>query len=111
MRSLQFTDEFKAFKESADENVKKKIEYIFEILTTQNTIHNKAVKKLVNTHFYEMRIKVNNEFRVLLFTIDHEDINQATKILFLNGFMKKATKDYDKQIKLANKILEQWQQK
>ena len=110
MRDLQFTDEFKAFKDGADENVQKKIEYIFEILRTQDIINAKTVKKLVNTHFYEMRIQVNNEYRVLLFTIDHENINQARKVLFLNGFMKKATKDYDKQIKQAIKILEKWQQ-
>ena len=39
---------------------------------------------------------------------DNISITQSRNILFLNGFMKKSTKDYDKQIKLAIKILEQW---
>lgn len=110
MRDLYFTDEFKAFKDGSDSNVQKKIEYIFEILKTQDIINTKIVKKLVNTYFYEMRIKLSNEYRVLLFTIDHENINQSKQILFLNGFMKKSTKDYSKQIQLAEKILEKWQQ-
>jgi hypothetical protein len=37
-----------------------------------------------------------------------QNINQATTILLISGFMKKATKDYDKEIKKAIKILEKW---
>lgn len=110
MRELQFTDEFNNFQNKIEENVRKKTAYIFEVLQTQKVINVNIVKKLINTDFYEIRIQVNNEYRVILFTIDHEDINQATQILFLNGFMKKATKDYDKQIKKAIKILEQWKE-
>ncbi|MFA7445156.1 MAG: type II toxin-antitoxin system RelE/ParE family toxin [Flavobacteriaceae bacterium] len=110
MRELQFTDEFNDFQNGVDESVRKKIAYIFEVLKTQKVITTNIAKKLVNTDFYEMRIQVNNEYRVILFTIDHEDINQATQILFLNGFMKKATKDYDRQIRKAIKIIEQWKE-
>ncbi len=62
----------------------------------------------MNTDFYEIRIQVNNEYRVIVFTLDHDNITQSKEILFLNGFIKKSTKDYDKQIKKAAKILEQW---
>lgn len=31
------------------------------------------------------------------------------KILLLNGFLKKSTKDYDKQIKIARQILENFE--
>lgn len=57
-----------------------------------------------------MRIQVNNEYRVIVFTLDHDNITQSKEILFLNGFIKKSTKDYDKQIKKAAKILEQWKE-
>ena len=79
-------------------------------LKTQKVINTKIVKKLVNTDFYEIRIQVDNEYRVIVFTIDHDNINQSNEILFLNGFIKKSTKDYDKQIKKAIKILDQWKE-
>lgn len=56
--------------------------------------------------FYELRISINNEYRVLLFSVDHENIMEATQVDFLNGFIKKSTKDYSKQISMAKKILE-----
>jgi hypothetical protein len=64
------------------------------------------VKKLVGTDLYEMRVSVGfNEYRSILFAIDHKNIIQAKKIVLLNGFLKKSSKDYDKQIKKAINIL------
>lgn len=108
MRNIDYTNEFLLFFENAETNVKNKIEYILELLATQNVINSKIAKKLTNTYLYEIRIQVNNEYRILCFTIDHDNITQANHILFLNGFMKKSTKDYEKEIKKAIKILEQW---
>jgi hypothetical protein len=110
MRNLQFTDEFLEFINESEPNVKTKINYLFEVIKTQTVINTKIAKKLVNTFFYEIRIQVNNEYRIIVFTIDHDNITQSKEILFLNGFMKKSTKDYDKQIKKAIKILEQWKE-
>ncbi|MEO8255172.1 MAG: type II toxin-antitoxin system RelE/ParE family toxin [Flavobacterium sp.] len=110
MRNLQFTDEFLEFINESEPNVKIKINYLFEVIKTQTVINTKIAKKLVNTVFYEIRIQVNNEYRIIVFTIDHDNITQSNEILFLNGFMKKSTKDYDKQIKKAIKILEQWKE-
>jgi len=108
MREIQQTEEFREFVENAETNVKNKIDYIWDLLETQSVINSKIAKKLTNTILYEIRIQVNNEYRILCFTIDHENITQSTKILFLNAFMKKSTKDYDKEIKKAIKILEKW---
>lgn len=110
MRNLQFTDEFLEFINQSETNVKIKINYLFEVIKTQSVINSKVAKKLVNTDFYEIRIQVNNEYRVIVFTLDHDNITQSNEILFLNGFIKKSTKDYDKQIKKAAKILEQWKE-
>jgi|SRR3970282_239094 hypothetical protein len=110
MRNLQFTDEFLEFINQSESNVKTKINYLFEVMKTQSVINSKVAKKLVNTDFYEIRIQVNNEYRVIVFTLDHDNITQSKEILFLNGFIKKSTKDYDKQIKKAAKILEQWKE-
>ncbi len=65
----------------------------------------KLVKKLVDTDFYELRISVGNEYRVILFTIDHENLIEAEQVLLLNGFIKKSTKDYKREIEKAQHIL------
>lgn len=109
MRTIFKTNEFLEFLENSDPNVKTKIDYLLEIITTQTVINTKVVKKLIDTDFYEVRVQINNEYRIIVFAIDHDNITQSRNILFLNGFMKKSTKDYDKQIKIAIKILEQWQ--
>ncbi|SFI14736.1 type II toxin-antitoxin system RelE/ParE family toxin [Halpernia frigidisoli] len=108
MRKVDFTDEVLEFINGADPNVKIKIDYILDVLINQSVINTKIAKKLVNTYLYEIRIQVNNEYRILCFCIDTENITQAKEILFINAFLKKSTKDYDKQIKKAIKILEQW---
>jgi hypothetical protein len=108
MRDLYFTDEFLEFINTSNENVKTKIGYIFGVVKTQSTINTKFIKRLTNTEFYEMRVQVGNEYRVLVFAIDNDNINQCKRVLFLNGFMKKSTKDYDKEIKKAIKILDKW---
>ena len=54
---------------------------------------------------------VKEKVRYLLFTIDHENIVQAEQILLLNGFMKKSTKDYKKEIQKAQLILDTYYEK
>lgn len=68
-------------------------------------IPTKFVKKLSNTDFYELRISVENEIRVILFSCDNDNINLANKIIFLNGFVKKSTKDYGAEVAIAINIL------
>jgi hypothetical protein len=108
MRKIFKTNEFLEFMNNSETNVKDKVDYLFDIITTQPVINSKVAKRLINTTFYEVRIQVNNEYRIIVFAIDHDNITQSKNILFLNGFMKKSTKDYDKQIKIAIKILDQW---
>lgn len=55
-----------------------------------------------------MRISVGNEYRIILFAIDHENLIEAEQILLLNGFMKKSTKDYKKEIEKAQQILKRY---
>ena len=110
MRTIYRTPEFDEFLNDADEQLKKKIAYIFEIIGSMPVINAKIAKKLINTELYEIRIQINNEYRVITYTIDHEDINQCKNVLLISGFMKKSTKDYDKEIKKAIKILEQWKE-
>lgn len=66
----------------------------------------KFVKHLENTDLYEIRVSVGgNEYRTIMFTMDNEDAMQAREITLLNAFIKKSTKDYRKQIIMAENIL------
>ena len=75
------------------------------IIADVRIINTKLVKKLVNSDFYELRISIGNQYRVILYTIDHENLIEAEQILLLNGFIKKSTKDYKKEIIKAEHIL------
>ena len=97
--------EFDEFYNSLPVNVQNKVKYAMNVIAEIKVVNTKLVKKLIDTDFYELRISVGNEYRVILFTIDHENFIEAEKILLLNGFMKKSTKDYKKEIEKAEQIL------
>ena len=81
------------------------------ILKNIDVPNSKFVKKLVDTDFYEMRVSVaTNEYRTIIFTIDNDNIVNATQILLLNAFLKKSTKDYKKQIEVAENIIKRFEQ-
>lgn len=106
LRTILYTDEFNEFYSEQDERTRLKFKESIIILETIYVLSAKFVKKLVNTHLYEMRVSVGaNEYRTILFAVNHENVIQATEIVLLNGFLKKSSKDYDKQIKKAIKIL------
>ena len=104
-RELILSAEYIKFEEESNPLTREKLRYAISILQHVTPIPTKFVKKLTYTDFYELRISVNNEFRVILFAVDNENINLATTIVLLNGFVKKSTKDYDKEIKKAVNIL------
>ncbi|MDR3252429.1 MAG: type II toxin-antitoxin system RelE/ParE family toxin [Tannerella sp.] len=108
LRELIYTDEFDRYYNSLDERTKRKFNECFTILREIRVISTKFIKVLVNTDrdLYELRVSVGfNEHRSILFSVDHDNIIQATKIVFLNSFLKKSSKDYDKEIKKAINIL------
>lgn len=107
MRKIYFSDEFWAFYHQQDEAVKQKFDYVLDIVREVKILTTKFVKHLENTDLYEMRVSVGkNGFRTVLFAIDNENIILAKKIFVLNSFQKKSVKDYKKQIKIAENILQ-----
>lgn len=107
LRKVFHSDDFDNFYLSLDEKTKNKIDECIAILESIYVLNTKFIKKVVNTELYEMRTSVGtNEYRTMLFAVNHENIIQSTEVILLNGFLKKATRDYDKQIKRAIKILE-----
>ena len=85
--------------------VGKKFQYLLQILIDQQVVHSEFFKKLVGTPFYELRIKLNQEFRIILFTYNHENFAERKSVLLLNGFIKKSTKDYPKAIEIAKTLM------
>jgi mRNA-degrading endonuclease RelE of RelBE toxin-antitoxin system len=104
-RELIFSPEYAEFVRSVNPRTRDKLSYVVSILETVPHIPTKFVKKLVNTDFYELRVSVDNEVRVILFAADNDNINLATNVVLLNGFVKKSTKDYDREITKAISIL------
>lgn len=106
IRDVFWTKEFSEFYHALPERVQTKFDYVIEIVMSEYVLSTKFVKRLDNTDFYEMRVSLgNNEYRTVIFTMDNENVMLATKIILLNAFLKKSTKDYKKQIKIAEKIL------
>ena len=105
MRTILRSTDFDEFYNSLPANVQNKVKYAMNVIAEIKIVNTKLVKKLIDTDFYELRISVGNEYRVILFTIDHENFIEAEQILLLNGFMKKSTKDYKKEIEKAEQIL------
>lgn len=106
IRTIYRTSEFDRFFFALPERVRKKFEYVFEVVENIYIISTKFVKHLENTDLYELRVSVgSNEYRTILFAVDHDNIIESTRIILLNGFLKKSSKDYNKQIQTALSIL------
>ena len=106
LRELYFSNEFLEFYNMIQEKVKIKFDYTMDIVRSEYVLSSNFIKHLENTNLYEMRVSINtNEYRTLLFAIDNDNIILSTRIILLNAFMKKSTKDYNKQIKIAKQIL------
>ena len=93
-RNLILSPAFKEFEQNAHPRTREKLRYAISILETVYPVPTKFVKKLVGTDFFELRVSVDNEIRVILFAVDNDNINLATNVILLNGFVKKSTKDY-----------------
>ena len=110
IRELYFSNEFLEFYDKLQDKIKTKFEHTMDIIRTEYVLSTKFVKHLENTDLYEMRVSVStNEYRTILFAVDNDNIILSKKILLLNGFLKKSTKDYSKQIKIAKRILEEFE--
>jgi len=106
MREIYLSEECEKYIiEESSERVQNKFKYLLEVLENQKIVHTSFVEKLVNTKFYELKIKAENQIRIIIFTIDNENFNEASKIILLNGFLKRTNKDYKKAVKFAEQLL------
>lgn len=105
MRKIIRSQEFDEFYESCPKRVQEKLKYALNVIAEIKVVSTKLVKKLVGTDFYELRISTENEWRVIIFAIDDDNFIECENVLLLNGFMKKSTKDYGREMKKAQMII------
>ena len=106
VRIIFRTPEFDMFYASLSPKVQTKFDYVMNVIASVYNISAKFVKHLETTDLYEMRVSVGpNEYRTVIFAIDHDNLIEAKNILLLNGFLKKDSRDYRKQIEKAKNIL------
>ncbi|MDO6804059.1 type II toxin-antitoxin system RelE/ParE family toxin [Wenyingzhuangia sp. 1_MG-2023] len=105
MREIDITEECLEFIDNQDKRVSLKFFQLIEVIGEVKVINSNFLKKLQSTQFYELRIKAGNEYRIVIFAIDHLNFAECKKAICLYGFQKKSTKDYNKAIKQAEKKL------
>ena len=105
MRKIIRSQEFDEFYESCPKRVQEKLKYALNVIAEIKVVSTKLVKKLIGTDFYELRISTENEWRVIILAIDDDNFIECENVLLLNGFMKKSTKDYGREIKKAKMII------
>ena len=89
MREIDITQECLSFIDKQNERVSLKFFYILEVIGELKVINPNFVKKLHSTQFYELRIKAVNEYRVIIFAIDHLNFSECSKEVCLYVFHKK----------------------
>ena len=109
IRHIIYSDEFEEYYSSMSEQLKRKYDYALQIVRSQYVVSSKIVKSLENTDFYELRISISsNEYRTILFAVDHDNFIQSKNVLLLNSFLKKDTKQYKAEIKKAQNIVKRY---
>lgn len=109
IRQVIYSEEFNDFYDSLDSRIQDKFDYGLRLIKTQYVVNKKFVKHLENTDFYELRISVSSdEYRTVLFAIDNDSFIQSKRVILLNSFIKKGTKQYKTEIKLAERLLKKY---
>ena len=110
IREIAYTKEFLEYFEQLPANIQEKYDYVFSIMVTQKVVNRKFVKKIETTEFYEMRVSVGtNEYRSFIFAIDAASFMECSRIVMLNSFVEKSSKQYKSEIIKVRKILKDWE--
>lgn len=108
-RKVLFSAEFEEFYQSLSPRIQEKYDYALNIIRTQYVVNAKFVKHLDGTAFYELRVSISSdEYRTILFAVDSDNFIQSRTVLLLNSFVKKSTKQYKSEIRIAENILNKY---
>lgn len=77
MRRVIRSREFDAFFERLPSEVQEKMLYALTVISDIKVVSTKLVKKLVGTEFYELRISMKNEYRVILLAVDSDSFIES----------------------------------
>lgn len=111
IREIYYSSEYEDYLFSLPKSVKGKYDYVEQIIRTMRVVSTKFVKRLEGTEFYEARISTSgNEYRTIIFAIDNDSFIESNRVLFLNSFLKKSTKQYKKETDKACKLLEKYKE-
>ena len=92
-----------------NERLQEKYDYVEHIIKTQRIVNSKFIKKIERSDFYEARISVgSNEYRTVVFAVDAGTFVECSQVLFLNSFLKKDKKQYKKEVRFAEKLIENY---
>ena len=109
IREMYYSQEYEEYYKSLDEKTQEKFDYVEYVIRNIKVVNKKFVKNLENTEFYEARISLGtNEYRTIVFAIDADSFVEWQKVLFLNSFLKKDTKQYRKEVDKASRIIKKY---
>lgn len=92
-----------------NERLQEKYDYVEHIIKMQRIVNSKFIKKIEGSDFYEARISVgSNEYRTVVFTVDAGNFVECSQVLFLNSFLKKDKKQYKKEVRFSEKLIENY---
>ena len=107
IRDVFKTDEYELYFRSLDIKIQDKYDYTIQLMQTQKVVSEKFVKKIQRTEFYEVRVSIGtNEYRTMLIAADNPNFMEAKRVVLLNSFLKKDSKQYNREIERARTIIE-----
>ena len=78
-REIKITPECHAFIAEQPQRVLDKFYEVITVLIEIQVVGAPYVKKLTNTGFYELRVKAVQEYRIILYHMDHENFPLAKR--------------------------------
>ena len=97
-----YKDHFTNFYSTLKSEEQKKIDYVLDMLKTQERVNTKFVKFL-RDELYEIRAEYNSNIFRVFFIFDDGNI-----VVLFHGFQKKTQKTPDKEIQKALKLKEEY---
>jgi hypothetical protein len=106
IREVLKSNEYHLYFNSLDKRTRAKYDYTIHIMETQKVVSTKFVKKIQEAEFYEVLVSIGtNEHRTLLIATDNPNFMEAGRVVLLNSFLKKDSKQYRREIEKARIIL------
>lgn len=99
---LTFGDYFDSFLKTLDEDVRRKIDYVLDMLKTVKRLNSKFVKT-IKDGIYELRIEWEGNIYRVFFIFDEGNV-----VILFNGFQKKTRKTPPSEIEKAITIKKEY---